>query len=148
MSELMLIRCTSCGTLNRVPPEKLAEGLKAKCGRCGSPISVADAQPVKVTDATFAREVESAALPVLVDAWAEWCGPCRMIAPVVDELAVEMAGRVKVTKLNVDENPMTASRFGLRSIPTLLVIKDGVEVDRLIGVQPKTEIVRRLQRFV
>jgi len=83
---------------------------------------------------------------VLVDAWAAWCGPCRMIAPVIDELATELAGRVRVAKLNVDENPATASRFDLRSIPTLLVIKGGREVDRIIGVQPKQEILRRLER--
>jgi len=99
-----------------------------------------------VTDATFAAEVERSPLPVLVDAWAPWCGPCRLIAPVIDELAVEMAGRVRVAKLNVDENPATAARFNLRSIPTLLVLRGGREVDRIVGVQPKSEISRRLER--
>jgi len=99
-----------------------------------------------VTDATFAAEVERSPLPVLVDAWAPWCGPCQLIAPVIDELAVEMAGRVRVAKLNVDENPATAARFNLRSIPTLLVLRGGREVDRIIGVQPKSEISRRLER--
>jgi thioredoxin len=101
-----------------------------------------------VTDATFPADVERSPLPVLVDAWAPWCGPCRVIAPVIDELAAEMAGRVRVAKLNVDENPVTAARFNLRSIPTLLVMKGGREVDRIVGVQPKAEIVRRLQRVV
>lgn len=87
-------------------------------------------------------------MPVLVDAWAPWCGPCHMIAPVIDQLATELAGRVRVVKLNVDDNPRTASRFELRSIPTLLVLKDGREVDRLVGVQPKQEIVRRLERVL
>ena len=96
-----------------------------------------------VTDATFATDVERSPLPVLVDAWAPWCGPCRMIAPVIDELAAELAGRLRVVKLNVDDNPQTASRFNLRSIPTLLVLKDGREVDRLVGVRPKQEIARR-----
>jgi len=99
-----------------------------------------------VTDATFAAEVERSPLPVLVDAWAPWCGPCQLIAPVIDELAVEMAGRVRVAKLNVDENPATAARFNLRSIPTLLVLRGGREVDRIVGVQPKSEISRRLER--
>jgi len=85
-------------------------------------------------------------MPVLVDAWAAWCGPCRMIAPIVEELARDMVGRARIAKLNVDENPQTASRFGLRSIPTLLVIKGGREVDRIVGAQPKQEIVRRLER--
>jgi thioredoxin len=99
-----------------------------------------------VTDASFAAEVERSPLPVLIDAWAPWCGPCGMIAPLIDELAEEMAGRVRVAKLNVDENPRTAARFDLRSIPTLLVLKGGREVDRLVGVQPKSEISRRLER--
>ena len=101
-----------------------------------------------VTDATFAAEVERSPLPVLVDAWAPWCAPCRMIGPVVDELAAEMAGRVRVAKLNVDENPATAARFNLRSIPTLLMLRGGREVDRIVGAQPKAEISRRLERLV
>ena len=88
--------------------------------------------------------VERSPLPVLVDAWAAWCMPCRTIAPVIEELATEMAGRVRVAKLNVDENPATASRFNLRSIPTLLIFKGGQEIDRIVGVQPKSEIMRRL----
>jgi thioredoxin 2 len=147
MSEPPLIRCTVCGTVNRIPPEKIAQGLKPKCGRCKSLLSLTD-QPLTVTDATFSTEVEQSLLPVLVDAWAAWCGPCRMIAPVIEELAIEMTGRVKVTKLNVDENPSTATRFQLRSIPTLLIIKGGKEVDRIIGVQPKADIVRRLERAI
>jgi thioredoxin 2 len=104
-----------------------------------------ETKPIAVTDASFAADVERSPLPVLVDAWAAWCGPCRMIAPVIDELAGELAGRLRVAKLNVDENPVTAARFGLQSIPTLLVFKDGREVDRIVGVQPKSEIARRLQ---
>jgi len=146
MADTLFIRCSECGAANRVPREKIVEGLKPKCGRCKSPLPSQHSAPVAVTDATFAAEVERSPLPVLVDAWAAWCGPCRMIAPVIDELASELAGRVKVAKLNVDENPAMASRFGLRSIPTLLVIKGGREVDRLIGVQPKQEILSRLQR--
>jgi thioredoxin len=101
-----------------------------------------------VTDASFSIDVERSPLPVLVDAWAVWCGPCRMIAPVIDELAAEMAGRVRVAKLNVDENPATAARFGLQSIPTLLIFKAGREVDRIVGVQPKSEISRRLEPLI
>ncbi len=100
-----------------------------------------------MTDATFAAEVEGSTLPVLVDAWAPWCGPCRMVAPVVEELAAEMAGRVRVAKLNVDENPVTAARFRIQSIPSLLVFHGGREVDRMVGAQPKSEIARRLERW-
>jgi thioredoxin 2 len=106
------------------------------------------AVPVIVTDATFAADVERSPLPVLVDAWAAWCGPCRTIAPAIEELAAELAGRVRVAKLNVDENPATASRFDIRSIPTLLVIAGGREVDRIVGAQPKQAIRARLDRVI
>jgi thioredoxin len=101
---------------------------------------------VTITDATFAAEVERSPMPVLLDMWAPWCGPCRMVAPVIEELASEMAGRVRVAKLNVDENPATAARFHVQSIPTLLVLRGGREVDRIVGVQPKAAIVQRLER--
>ena len=101
---------------------------------------------MKVTDATFAAEVESSPVPVVLDLWAPWCGPCRMLEPVIEELATEMAGRLRFAKLNVDENPATASRFRVQSIPTLLVLRGGQEIDRMVGVLPKAEIVRRLDR--
>ena len=145
MADPQLIRCPSCGATNRVPPEKVAQGLKPVCGRCKTYL-LADNKPVTVTDATFASEVERSPVPVLLDMWAPWCGPCRMIAPVLEELSREMAGRVRVAKLNVDENPGTAARFNVMSIPTLLVLKGGREMERIVGVQPKTEIVRRLER--
>jgi thioredoxin 2 len=148
MEEVATIRCVGCGAANRVPRDKLAQGLKPKCGRCKRPLSGATARPLIVTDATFAVEVERSPLPVLVDAWAAWCGPCRMIAPAIEELAAELAGVVRVVKLNVDENPVTASRFDIRSIPTLLVIAGGKEVDRIVGAQPKQAIRARLDGVV
>lgn len=147
MSDAQLIRCPNCGATNRVPAEKIKQGLEPVCGRCKTPLAV-HAGPVTVTDATFANDVERSPQPVLLDLWAAWCGPCRMIAPVVEELAREMAGRVRVAKLNVDENPATANRFNVRSIPTLLVFKDGREIDRIVGAQPKAEIARRLEKVV
>ena len=145
MADAQLIRCPSCGGTNRVPREKIAQGLKPICGRCKTPLPL-DTKPVTITDATFRDVVERSPLPVLLDLWAPWCGPCRMVAPVIEELAAEMAGRVRVAKLNVDENPATASRFRVQSIPTLLVLKDGREMERIVGVHPKTAIVQRLQR--
>jgi len=144
--EPLMIRCPACGATNRVATDKVAAGRAPVCGKCRAPLPLGTPQPV--TDASFAQEVERSPVPVLVDAWAPWCGPCHVIAPVIDQLAGEWAGRVRVVKLNVDDNPQTAARFGLRSIPTLLVMKDGREVDRLVGVQPKQEIARRLERAV
>jgi thioredoxin 2 len=151
--EPLLVTCPACEATNRIRPDagqdKLARGAIAVCGRCKKPLPVPTssvAGPVVVTDATFAAEVEQAPVPVLVDAWAPWCGPCRMLSPVVDELASELAGRIRVAKLNVDENPATAARFSIRGIPTLLVLRGGREVDRMVGVLPKAEIARRLGR--
>lgn len=146
-SESKLIPCASCGATNRVPLEKLRGKVQPVCGRCKSPLALSS-HPVVVTDTNFTREVAQSPLPVLLDMWAAWCGPCRMIAPVIEQLAAELGGRVRVGKLNVDENPQVAARFGVQSIPTLLVIKDGKEVDRLVGVQPKQEILRRLQTLI
>ena len=146
MTDADLHRCPSCGATNRVPRDKIAAGLVPVCGRCKTPLPGA-AGPITVTDATFEAEVERSPLPVLVDAWAVWCGPCRAIAPVIEELAAELAGRVRVAKLNVDENPDTAARFELRSIPTLLIFDGGREVDRLVGAYPKAEISRRLEQI-
>jgi thioredoxin len=103
---------------------------------------------VTVTDATFASAVERSPLPVLLDMWAPWCGPCRTVAPVVEEIARQMIGRLRVGKLNVDENPATAARFGVQSIPTLLVLNEGREIDRIVGAQPKTAIMQRLQQVI
>jgi len=150
MSDKQLIQCRACGAKNRVEREKIEQGNNPVCGRCKTPLllSNVNSKPVTVTDATFSTEVERSPIPVLLDMWAPWCGPCRMIAPVLEELATELAGRVRVAKLNVDENQVTASRFNVRSIPTLLVLKSGREVDRLVGVMPKTELMRRLERVL
>jgi thioredoxin 1 len=94
----------------------------------------------KVSDATFDAEVLKAQEPVVVDFWAEWCGPCRMIAPALEEIAGTMVGKVKVVKLNVDENPATATKYGIMSIPTLMIFKNGQLASRQIGAQPKQKL--------
>jgi thioredoxin 2 len=146
MADVVMVRCPACGVTNRVPTDRLRAQLEPVCGKCRSPLPVG--RPQAVTDASFGEAVERSPLPVLVDAWAPWCGPCHMIAPVIDQLATELADRVRVVKLNVDENPRTTARFDLRSIPTLLILKDGREIDRLVGVQPKQEIARRLEQAI
>jgi thioredoxin 1 len=94
----------------------------------------------KITDATFKQEVLESSLPVVVDFWAEWCGPCRMIAPALEEIATELKGKVKIVKLNIDENPTVPSTLGIRSIPTLIVFKDGKAAAQKVGAAPKGEL--------
>jgi thioredoxin 1 len=102
----------------------------------------------QVTDATFKLEVLESEVPVLVDFWAPWCGPCRMVAPVVDEIATQYDGKVKVVKLNTDENPNVASQYGIRSIPTLMIFKGGQRVDMVVGAVPKTTLANTLEKYL
>jgi thioredoxin 1 len=102
-------------------------------------------KPQVVSDQNFETEVMKSDTPVLVDFWAIWCGPCRMVAPVLEEIATEQGEKMKIAKLDVDANPITAGRFGVRSIPTMILFKDGREADRVIGYQPKEQILKRLQ---
>lgn len=140
----VIMSCPVCGTKNRVPGNRLKD--RPVCGKCRAPLKSAGGpvRPVDVTDGTFQREVTDWPGAVLVDCWAPWCGPCRMVAPVLDQLASEYAGRVKIAKLNVDENPMIASQYGIQSIPTMLFFKGGRMLDKAVGALPKGEIERRL----
>ena len=97
---------------------------------------------IKVTDATFEAEVLNASEPVVVDFWAEWCGPCKMIGPSLEEISTEMAGKVKIVKINVDENPGVAGKLGIRSIPTLFLFKDGKAASQKVGAAPKCELTK------
>jgi len=151
VNEMPIQECPNCGTKNRIN-EILAAAHKPVCGKCGAVLDDdgGNSKPQIVTDASFAAEVidASSAKPVLVDAWAEWCGPCRMIAPVLDQLAAESNGRYKIAKLNVDENPRTAAQFNIRSIPTLLIFKNGRLADQIIGAQSKQAIAARLSHHL
>ena len=102
----------------------------------------------EVTDSSFESDVVEATTPVVVDFWAVWCGPCRMVSPIVDELATEYEGKVSFAKLNVDENPEVSMKYGIRSIPTLLVFKDGKPVDQIVGALPKKEMQKRVEAAI
>lgn len=102
----------------------------------------------QVTDSTFKQEVLESEIPVLVDFWAPWCGPCRMVAPVVDEISQQYDGQVKVVKVNTDENPNVASQYGIRSIPTLMIFKGGQRVDMVVGAVPKTTLANTLEKHL
>lgn len=133
MDERTLTTCPSCGKRNRVPTA--ARGTP-RCGACKADLPWL----VDADDTTFHDVADASRLPVLVDLWADWCGPCRMVAPVVERLATDLAGQLKVVKVDVDAAPQTAQRFNARSIPTLLLLRDGREVGRQVGVQPEATL--------
>ena len=139
-SPKVTVACPFCGRLNRVNLARAAD--RPKCGECARPLLLD--RPVQVTDATFDRVIADAQVPVLVDFYADWCGPCKVMAPVLDEVARARVGRVLVAKLDTDRNPAVARRFNIASIPTLAVFQGGREVKRQMGAMPRPALEQLL----
>jgi thioredoxin 2 len=132
--------CPSCGTKNRIPASSKG---RPQCASCHAALPWL----VDADDADFAGATDTTQL-VLVDLWAPWCGPCRMVAPILERLATQYAGRVKVVKVNVDNNPRTSARFDAQSIPTLVILRDGTTVTRLVGAQPEAVLRKRIDALL
>ncbi|HEB50836.1 MAG TPA: thioredoxin TrxC [Desulfobulbus sp.] len=141
-----IVVCPSCGAKNRIPADK--RHLTPRCGRCGAPLARADGTVVELTDMTFQQEVAASPMPVLVDFYSPTCGPCRMLAPIIEDLARKYAGRVKICKLDTSRNQMVAAQFQIRGVPTLLFFKGGQVVDQLVGAAPQAEIEQRLHALL
>lgn len=142
----MIVACPKCGAKNRV--DERAQSHRPICGKCSTPLPVTDsASPMTVTDASFANDVLNSAVPVVVDCWAPWCGPCRMMMPTIDRLAKESRGKYRVAKLNTDENPQIASQYHIDGIPTLLILQQGRLLQKLVGVQPFESVKSHLDRL-
>ena len=137
----LTLRCTSCGRWNRIRADRAADG--PKCGACATPL-VLD-HPIQLDDASFDRVIAESDVPILVDFYADWCGPCKMMAPSVEELAKETVGRALVAKLNTEQSQRSASRFQIRGIPTSIVFKGGREVRRQTGAVPLATLRTMLQ---
>ena len=139
-SPTLTLQCQFCQTWNRIDATRAAD--RPKCGNCGRPILLD--RPLKLTDDTFDRTIESAGVPVLVDFYADWCGPCKMMAPFVDQLASKVVGRALIAKLDTDASPRTARKFDILGIPSVIVFRDGKPADRQTGAIPLATLEKML----
>jgi len=136
------VPCPFCGRLNRIDTARAKD--RPKCGSCGKPIALD--RPLRVTDSDFDRVVQDSQVPVLVDFYADWCGPCKVMAPVLDQVAHERLGNVLVVKVDTDRNPQVSQRFQIRSIPTLILFRGGREIARELGAIPRQRLDAMLQQ--
>ncbi|MGH8397043.1 MAG: thioredoxin TrxC [Gammaproteobacteria bacterium] len=144
MAEPLHIACPSCGAINRIPATRL--GAHPKCGQCRT--ALFDGTPRAISDANFEALVENTGVPVLVDCWAEWCGPCKMFAPVFEQAAKNLEPGFRLLKLDTDANPQTAAKLGIRSIPSLIAFRNGQEVGRTAGAMPLANFLQWAKQFV
>lgn len=145
MASALVIRCHQCGQGNRIPVARLFGG--GRCGACKSPLPAPE-HPIEITDAELEGLIAEAPVPVVVDFWAPWCGPCRMIAPTLEDAAKKYQGKLLVAKLNVDDNPEGAARYGARSIPLLIGFSEGDPVQQQVGALPPQALHSWLQRLL
>ena len=141
-----IIVCPGCGAKNRIPAEK--QHLTPKCGRCGVRLSVSGSTVIELSDQNFQQVVNNSTLPVLVDFYSPTCGPCHALAPVIEQLAGQYAGRALICKLDTSRHQMTASQFQIRGVPTLIFFKNGQSVDQVVGAVPAQELEQRLNNLL
>jgi len=138
MSDSIIIACPACNQLNKLPNTKLSDN--GKCGSCKSPLFLST--PLALTQSTFASHVAKSELPILIDFWAPWCGPCKMMAPVLDEASKTLAPNLRIAKVNTEDEQSLAAQFNIRSIPTLAIFHKGKEIDRVAGAMQLTQLTQ------